>query len=111
MEENFTWTFGKKLVMQAKLEKFDETRPVHMFVDCNVFNGTQRVFINVNKNQRFEFATQDGKPLEFDFKLSADGKIDMSFEFPDSVSPAQLGVSDDSRQLALALKTITFTQE
>jgi len=111
VEENFTWTFGKKLVMQAKLEKFDETRPVHMFVDCNVFNGTQRVFINVNKNQRFEFATQDGKPLEFDFKLPSDGIIDVDFELPDAVSPMQLGISGDPRQLALALKTITFTQE
>lgn len=109
-EENFTWTEGERLVMQAKLEKFDEERLVHAFVDCYVFNGKQRILININKSQCIELFAQDGKPLEFDFKLSADGKIDMSFEFPDSVSPAQLGVSDDSRQLSLALKTITFSQ-
>ena len=110
-EMQFTWTEGNKLVMQAALQKINNARPVHVKIDCNVFNGTQRVNAIINKTDRIELVAKDGFPLEFDFTPPQDGKLDLEFELPDAVSPKALGLSEDSRNLALALKSIVFTQE
>ncbi len=109
-EESFTWTEGKTLVLNAKLESFEVSRSVCAVIDCNVFTGKQRVNISINGAQSKELVAQDGQYLKFDFIPPADGKLSVEIDFPDAVSPKQLGVSEDPRQLALALKTIVFIQ-
>lgn len=109
-EEHFTWTDGGFLLMQACLQNFDNARPVHAVIDCNVFNGVQRVNVAVNDSNRLRLTVKQGSALEFDFMPPQDGKLTLEFEFPDAVSPKKLGLSEDSRDLALALKSIVFTQ-
>ena len=109
-EEHFTWTEGHHLDFFATFEDYEPQKSIHSFIDCGVFNGTQRVNVIVNESQRIELVARDGIPLEFDFEPSDNGKVHIEMEFPDAVSPKSLGMSGDPRVLALALKTITFSQ-
>lgn len=109
-EECFTWTDGNKLTMQANLQNYDKKLPIHAFIDCHVFNGTQRVNVVVNRSERIDLVAKDGTPLEFVFSPPTDGKLTLELQLPDAASPKALGISEDPRVLALALKTIVFTQ-
>lgn len=109
-EEHFTWTEGHHLDFFAAFEDYEPQKSIHSFIDCGVFNGTQRVNVIVNESQRIELVARDGIPLEFDFEPSDNGKVHIAMDFPDAVSPKSLGMSEDPRVLALALKTITFSK-
>ena len=98
------------LSIQANLQNYDKKLPNHAFIDCHVFNAPQRVNVVVNKSEKVVLDARDGTPLEFVFSPPTDGKLTLELYLPDAVSPKTLGFSEDPRVLALALKTIVFTQ-
>ena len=110
-EEQFTWTDGNRLVLQAALENVLPSDPVHACFNVHVFNGSQRVIVSVNDYETFQLVAQEGRNFEFDFHAPPDGNLRLVLEFPDAVSPKDLGISGDARKLALAISSLTFTQK
>lgn len=49
-----------------------------------------------------------GESFKFDFTPPEDGKIRIEMEFPDAKSPSELGMSGDTRKLALAIKSLVI---
>ncbi len=111
-EANFTWTDGKKLVLQARLEALRPDVPVTAHLDIDwVFNESQRVRLSVNGGAEQEQTVTDGQDLSFSFAPPADGRVRITMDFPDAISPKELWHTEDGRMLALALSSLVFTQE
>jgi len=71
-----------------------------------------RVTININGRKAGVWIVTG--PGEYNLTIPQDylkgPKLKISFELPDAASPANLGISSDSRKLALAMKTIKLSE-
>ena len=106
-ETEFTWTLGKESNFQFMLS--EPTDVVKGTINTfGVFNGEQRVDIYVNDILVSQQAIASDEDITFDFDYPTDGVINLRLVFPDAVSPLELGVSDDYRVLALAIRSIRF---
>lgn len=109
-EENFTWTDGTYLKLVFQLDKESYFKNIHAFFEIDrVFCFQQTIRILVNNKVVVDKVVYSGENLEFDFALPEEGIITMDIWLPDAVSPLSLGESQDSRQLALGLKSVVFT--
>ena len=111
-EECFTWSNDKKVHFRFAVEGYDAEKAIHARFDFTaVFTGKQDVSVSVNGVEVQNTQISDGMPLEFDFDMQKDGTIDMIFSLPNASSPKELGISEDSRMLALAFSSMKLTQK
>ena len=115
-DENFTWTLGDKVEMKLlysdansssnKSNKFQGELQV-----AGIFGSEQTVKIYVNDELVCEKVIYGGNIIEFEGDIPKSGKVDITLELPDCVSPTELELSPDDRKLAIAIAKIVLTNE
>ena len=111
-EENFSWTDGKEMNYTLLFPDIDPnsklTAEIALFA---VFTGKQMVNISVNGEYVFRKEVLQGNNITFDFILPENKIADIIISLPNACSPKKLGISEDTRVLALALKTIKISKQ
>ena len=108
-EDDFTWTNGRRLKMEMKITPVKKV--CAQFDLASIFNGSQKVIIKLNGKKIITKTISKKSDLIFTFDCPKDGIIDLVLEFPEAVSPQEIGISRDPRDLALAIKKIILTRE
>ena len=108
-EDSYSWTDGKILWVKTKLVDYPQGSNIQaVFKLKDVFNGKQPIIANVNNKEVYKSEIKHGENISFDFVLPEDKIVDITIEFPDACSPLSLGLSEDTRSLALAIESIAF---
>ena len=107
-EEHFSWTEGKVLKLKVLLSDIQPESVVQVTFDLTNVFGKQNVSIILNNANVYKNVISAGDNIIFDFTLPEDKIIDISVDLPDACSPKILGQSEDGRDLALAIKSISF---
>jgi hypothetical protein len=114
-EEGFRWTRGNKAVLA-----FDVSGKIKgdFNLVCDVFPlvTEKRLFSSVKVSiygtsiGAWEISKKKkrGMRLRVPASLGKDGKYVIEFGLPDAVSPKELGIGEDTRQLALAFRKIVI---
>mgnify|MGYP000866411609 CR=1 FL=1 len=105
-EENFAWTDGSVMRMTFMISDYKQHAKYKMILHClGTFNGKQNVEITQKTVDCITKDTICGKTqIEFDVIPDENGYVELTFTFPDAISPKELGESDDTRQLAIQLQ-------
>lgn len=105
-EGEYSWTDGEKMQVKTFVSNTVDALDVHFYLS-EIFNGQQEVIVYQGKNLVWDEIVTDAK--EFQFTLSPiDGDCSFNVFFPNAVSPNELGLSQDERKLAFALKKIVL---
>ena len=108
-EDSYSWTDGKILGIIVQLVDYPQGSNIQaVFKLKDVFNGKQPIIANVNNKEVYKSEIKHGENISFDFVLPEDKIVDITIEFPDACSPLSLGLSEDTRSLALAIESIAF---
>lgn len=111
-EEFFSWTNDSNVSMYLKLDNKTNAKNMNCYIELfSVFNNQQNVIIYINEKEVFKDLLKEGNNIEFKFETPQNGLIDMRIELPDAISPYELGMSSDERQLALAIRKVSFQAE
>ena len=107
-EGDYTWTDGKEAKLKFKLE-IPEGEEVQCFFNlAGIFNRKQQILVFLNNQIVFDKKIDNNNDLKFNFVCPRFGLIDLTLKFPDAISPYTLGMSGDTRELALAINNIIF---
>lgn len=112
-EESASWTDGTKMTVLFSTSEFGSTDDkLHGTIDlANIFNNEQFVTVTANGEVCFaQTVTSEMKQIEFDFTNPEDGNIELTLKVPNAISPLDLGMSEDSRNLALMIRNIIVTE-
>ena len=107
-EESFSWTQGNILSIQFSFEDAANSEIVGVIECIDVFNQNQNVEISVNGERTYFGEVNSAQEILFTGRVGNDGRVEIIISLPDCISPLELGQSDDSRELALAIKSIKF---
>ena len=113
-EATFRWTEGPTAALRIRFERpTDAAAPHQLFLDFQAvpFGASQRVTITVDGQQAavLQLVTER---RDYEVEVSLD-KSNVSldheivFSLPDAHSPASVGLSDDTRQLGIAMTSLT----
>jgi hypothetical protein len=113
-EDGLTWTNGKmaSLAFSITEPKTDLKLSADFtpFISGEINKQSVNVFVNGTEVGSW-IANQPGEyQMIIPKKLLTDSKIDLRFEFPDAVSPAEMKIGNDSRILGVAMKNIVLTE-
>lgn len=106
-ENEFAWFSEKEATLSFEF-LCDNQVIKGIFDIVSIFQGEQKVKIFANDILVFDNVVKNIGPLEVVFPKPHDGKVCLSFEFPDAESPFNLGISDDKRELSLCVKSLIF---
>ena len=108
------WSVGDEVVI-----KFDETFPTDFILSLNIRAVSEpnkgEIFTVKIGNQLFEFSGPRNGSMnsvssyDFEVKDIPAGTNTISIKIPKPTSPKQLGLSEDTRRLGLALHSIAFS--
>lgn len=110
-ENIFSWTNSPE--MKVAFKTSSKVQELHGQVDiANVYTGTQKVKIYVNKQEVFDsVVSANQKVIDFKFDNPGPGKaIEILFVFPECNSPANRGESQDERMLSLGITAMRFKE-
>lgn len=111
-EMSFAWTNGNVLEIRFTLDKNlreTDARKINAYFDVKkVYNEMQQISVLVNNKTVYYTILHDGDNLEFEFDIPEDNNIEMEIQFPDAISPKEMGISEDKRKLAIALFSAEF---
>ena len=112
-EDDFRWTVGNVAVIAFdSREKASEGFCLlcNIFPFCGEGLSKQRIKILINgiEHAFWEISVPEEKCLSIPSSLAQNGRLQVEFHLLDATSPKELGLSDDSRKLALAFKKITL---
>lgn len=108
-EEYFTWTDGKNAVMQFNIT--DNYEDLLLTLEYGTYLSSERVKIYANENEIADYIAQGEEVKEFFIpgQYIEDGILVLRFELPDAISPRERGESEDPRQVALCMRTLTLS--
>ena len=112
MEDNGIWTDGEKLEMPLTIEDYSEGDLVFS-ISYSTFDGDQHVVIYADEQLVADYTAngEEEKEIEIPAACIGGGNLDLRFEFPDAHSPASVGQSEDSRELALKFHSMCLTEK
>jgi len=114
-EGGFRWTEGKEAALAFRLNMDSQDMvaafDIHPLVHGNLRVQRAEVFINGTKVEDWNIDKAEEKKLLLPKALSEDGSFIVTFKLPDAISPMELGVNEDIRQLALLFRSIKFYPE
>lgn len=104
-EGNYTWTNGNELLFKPMYYKNTrESQSLLLKLNIlSVYNNQQRLVVYCNGKEIFNNTLTDKAQLEIPFQTDENGYFTLSMSLPDAISPNDLGISNDTRKLALAL--------
>lgn len=103
------WTNGRYAIMQFDWADDD----VDILVDLGysvVSSPPQTVVVYANRHKIAEFVAEgaDNQKIVIPHQMVSEGRLVLSFEFPDCISPKERGTGEDIRKLALFLDSIAL---
>ena len=109
-EANYTWTCGDNAEMLFELP--EEPGDLEMVLRYKTFNGMQSVGVWVNeKLVDIYYAEGEMEQIVTIPKGTVTGtKLRIRLELPDARSPYEAGMSNDKRQLALAMESLVIRE-
>ena len=110
-EGYWTWTDGKCSIMQFD-KLVGKYNNLILTIEYKTFNGRQPVRIYANDQIVADYDASGAESKTFVLPKEAigkDNKLLLKFELPGARSPASLGQSDDTREIALAFKSIKIS--
>lgn len=111
-EEDLTWTRNKYAGFVGQLSEEPETDLICMIDLASVYGDSQTFTVSANGTEiHSEVIAKGTDSILFSLPKSCvkDGLVALDFAFPDAVSPKELGIGNDARELALAVKEISIT--
>lgn len=114
-ETDFTWTNGNEARLWLGIDE-NIDRDLVLQLDVNrVFNAPQRMKVMCGDIVLFD-GTAKGKEtvaIPIPTECVRDQLLELSFQFPDAISPKSLGDSEDTRNLAIGITSfsIQYTNE
>lgn len=110
-EDGSTWTEGYKSVLGIPTTKTDSD--LNLTITAIQFTTQQRVYVTVNDYQIGEWCFNGSNVQEKSIIIPHETLNDrvqyITFDLPDAKSPKNLGLSEDGRTLALAVRSIVVT--
>ena len=106
-EPSHTWTDGKMAKMKFNIEA--EQKELVLEIEYYTFDEKQPVSVYVNNYPIADYTARGTERREFAISskiLAQDKNLSLLFVFPKARSPLSLGLGNDSRELALAMKHI-----
>lgn len=102
-----TWSIGPESRLLLQVEP---GRPAVVDLDLLPFGESQRVSVKANGEPLTEWVLEAGgqQRQTLEIPAIADGRLELAFHFPDTVSPRDLGLSNDGRKLAVRLLFLTL---
>lgn len=111
-EEFFTWTQGKEMEMMFYIPEGKGEKLVFEMDIAGIFSIKQDVEVQVNgENVYSNTLYENDTKIEFEFECPQDGWVDIKFSLPDAVSPNSLGVSIDTRELAVSVRKLVINRK
>lgn len=109
-EGSGAWTYDRYAVIQFDFEGDYQDILVNLEYS-NVKSSQQRVIAYANQVEVADFtvATAGSQEIRIPNELVKNGRLVLGFEFPNSISPKEEGLNNDSRSLALYMKQITLS--
>lgn len=111
-EQNFTWTNEREIRFKDIYMEDSKGRTkysMHISI-AGTFNGDQRINISNNGRKVYSDKVNGGANIDIVVETDDKGILRLVFEVPDLISPHTLGVSNDDRELGIALDKITFAK-
>jgi len=114
-EGGFTWTDGKSasLVIPVNQPQSDLTLSASLspFIAGEVIK--QNVYINVNSKRlgEWDVAVNGEYRIKIPKEYITKSSLDICFELQDAVAPSELNISDDTRILGIAMKSIEVLEK
>lgn len=106
-EGSLTWTNGKDVQMIFIIPDYDKQETYLFNMETlGTYNGRQRIFVSGNGERLYDGTVDGGQAVQFALNPSENGIFVIDFQLPDAVSPAELGQSEDTRVLSLALTKV-----
>ena len=111
-EQNFTWTDGRESQMLFKLLPAKANRDLLCKMEYGVYAGPQRVIVNANGKKILEYTAKNHEKKVFFIpkEIIQNDELLLSFSFPDAVSPKKRGESNDARELALSMRSLSISE-
>ncbi len=105
-EDQFTWTTGTSALIRITLD--DNSSDLMLEMAYDTFNGKQRVSIFANGFEVANYTAEERERKSFliPCECVSNGILSLEFVLPDSISPAELGMSVDGRKLGLAFYSL-----
>ena len=109
-----TWTDGKAGRLRCPLPQGVETAFRSVQIDSLAFLdrvAVQRVIVGIEGQAPVEHRFDAGHPYHLfvlDLPENVGKEVQINFNLPDAISPQQLGLGQDTRQLGMAIRTIEF---
>lgn len=107
-EESFSWTDGNKFAF--KYPNLDSNGLYTIRINCvTTYNGNQSFIIRQNENEISVGEICGNSQIKFDLEV-VDNQCEFTIDLPDALSPYENGESADTRNLALAISSITISK-
>ena len=111
-ESDFTWTNDKKAEIIFLLNAAQSD--LECTLEYLTFDGNQRVMFYVNGQMIADYVSNGESKKSFIIpkeSIGKDGILQLLFELPNAHSPASMGLSNDTRELALAFKSLVIIEK
>lgn len=108
----YTWTSSPKAKMAFKIDAFSsDALKVQMNI-AQIFNQPQKMIVSVGDNVVYDGTLTQPGTVEFGIRKEyvQDGVLELDFQFPDAISPYELGISGDIRTLAVGFADMTIEE-
>ena len=111
-EENFTWTDGHEAQMAFRLQPDLAGKDLICRFEHNTYAGKQRVTVKVNGTAVLGYESTGSQQKEFliPATLIKNGVLVLTFILPDAVSPNTREESEDTRELAIAMQSLSISE-
>lgn len=109
-----TWSAEKTASLRCPVPSIDGRSPRTLEIDSSAFLDhvpLQRVSVGIKDQAPVEYRFQKNHPshlIVLELPARAGPEIQIDFTLPDAISPRQLGLSQDARQLGLVIRTLKF---
>lgn len=111
-EEELTWTRNRYAGFVGQLEEAPSSDLTCMIDLASVYQQSQSIVVSVNGTEVYSDVIAKGTD-SLTFTIPKDciqnNLVALDFAFPDAVSPKELGIGNDVRELAFAVKEICIT--
>lgn len=109
-EKTGVWSVGPSHVLSMRLADAPFAKRIEVRLDVRPFLPAgitqQRVNIRVNGKMRERFLLEEKQSSVLSFIVESRSNLELVIETPDCASPKTLGISSDTRDLALFLRSI-----
>ena len=117
-EDRFVWSDGERATIAFSTNRSNSTL-IKLEISSFPFivkhkHEVQRVTVYLNRHKLGDYSFLQDQSQNLDFLIPASYLNEqvqyITFDFPDAISPSKLGISDDSRNLAIGLSSFNLTE-